>query len=98
MQGAFKDEGKNSSIRNLGENLMPILFAKKFARFFVSQCQKAKHGDIVSRHLGSLIRLSRAIRLRLIVRSNRFSSLLGQKRMKILSRNTQICADFPYNF
>ena len=66
MQVAFKDDGKNFSIRDLKENLMPILFAKKFARFFVSQCQKAKHGDIVPRHRSSLIRLRRAIRFRLI--------------------------------
>jgi len=70
MEVALKDEDKNFSIRDLGENLLPILFAKKFARFFVPQCQKAKHGDIVPRHLGSLIRLRRTICLRLIARSN----------------------------
>jgi len=66
MQVAFKDEGKNFSIWDLKESLMPILFAKKFARFFVSQRQKAKHGDIVPRHRSGLIRLSWAMRFRLI--------------------------------
>ena len=69
MQVAFKDEGKNFSIWDLKESLMPILFAKKFARFFVSQRQKAKHGDIVPRHPSNLIRL-RGHPFRLIARTD----------------------------
>ncbi len=48
-QLAFENTDENFSIRHLGENLAPILFAKKFPCCFISQRQNAKHGDVVSR-------------------------------------------------
>src|SRR5215510_15809251 len=95
MQVAFKDKAKYFTVRDLGENLEPILFAKKFAGFFISQRQKAKHRDIMPRHRSSL---TSAIRLRLIAWSKRFSSLPRQKRLKILSGNSQTRADLVHNF
>ena len=63
MQIAFEDAGKNFTIRDLPQSLVPILFAKKLSRFFISQSQKAKHGDIVPRHGSSP---ASGMRLRLI--------------------------------
>src|ERR1044072_4931917 len=98
MQVAFKDESKDFSILHLGESLVPILSAEKFAGFFSVQRQKAKHRDIMPWYRSGLICLGRTICVRLIARSKRYSLLSRQERLKILSGNTETSADFVHNF
>src|SRR4030095_2249569 len=82
---------ENFRVRHLRENFTPILLAKQLSRRLVSQRQKTKHGDVVSRHWDSRAAAGFA-------RAQRLAPSLWQERLKIMSGDTKARAHFVHHF